>query len=152
LQIVGKRRRRWLTAIEPVEELGRDCLVALPDDLGLRHLAGLPRPRRTPLLDAHDVVTIEHHCAAFALQAVKLAIPRVGLAALQIIPFVASEAPVRHAQHKERARLAVEGIAASPGRGLAADMPRVPVPAGDGLAIRATEVSQLVEVMNAALD
>jgi hypothetical protein len=126
--------------------------MALPSDLEPRHFPRLPRPGRAPLLDEHYVVAIEHSRAAFALKAVILAVPGVGLAGLQIVSFAAGEAAICHAHDQECARLAVECVAALPGRRLATDMPRIPVPAGDSLAIGATEVWQLVEVMNATLD
>src|SRR5215213_2658642 len=75
LQIVGQGRRGWRASIEPVQELRRDRLVALPDDLDWRHLARLQRPCGASFLDAHRVVAIEHGRAAFALEAVILAVP-----------------------------------------------------------------------------
>ncbi len=94
--------------IEPVEELRRHFLVPVPDDLDRRHLVRLQCSGGAPFLDAHDVVAVEHRRAAFALEAVVLAMPRVGLSSCQIVSFVASEAPVRHPHDEERARLAVE--------------------------------------------
>ena len=41
LEVVGEGRRRWRIAIEPVQELSRNRLVALPYDLVRRHFARL---------------------------------------------------------------------------------------------------------------
>jgi hypothetical protein len=94
--VVDRGLERW-AAVEPVEELGRDGLVPVPGFIQQVYLAGLVRAGRAPLLDAHDLIPVEHDGATLALDAVALAVPGIRLASGQIAALVSGKAAVSHA-------------------------------------------------------
>lgn len=134
---------RW-AAIEPIQHLFADGVVAGVGGLLARHFYGIEGGAVAAALDADNIIAVEHGHTAFAFHTVILAVPTVGLAGFEVVALISRQRTAIHLQDIEPARLALKRFAARETAGVAG----VPLAPADELTGAIGEITQLVEVVH----